>query len=499
VAQTGSTPPRIPNNNYAIEIFQGPLLAPIRVTGVGGAYVADAENTEGSAVNPASPAVRNPYSADWFEYDLALGASLPGAFTSTDFDNHGDSFNLPNPQAGNFVDLTLGGSLKFGALGFAVTGDLEQYSLTTSGGSGGPIPSGAQGLTLEIGRWKVQGAYALFDGQLVLGGGARILTMQVHDAESNSQPTEAGTSLVQRGTTLLTTPTSLLVQRGATLLTMTGLGPEVGALYMPTGAQVRLGAAVRAPVSGGIFGSENVTTNAIGVQRAGPFVLPSSVEMPWEVDLGVAYQLGPRPLNPGWRNPHEQAASLREQIAFARETRAKQRELELEALSGWARAAREAQLDADEAAARADEDARLDDVMKHLHDEAQARYDNWPREKILVLASVLLTGPSSNAVSVEGFLDQRVETAGRVVTATPRVGLEGEPLRDEMQLRLGSYVEPSRYETGTPRQHFTFGGDIRLIPCTFWGLFPKDPWKIGFIIDLAPRYENYGLAIGTWH
>jgi hypothetical protein len=455
------------------------------VTGVGGAYVADAENTEGSAVNPAAPAVRNPYSTDWFDYDLGLGASLPGAFASTDFDNHGDAFNLPNPQAGNFVDLTLGGSLKFGALGVAATGDLEQYSLTTSGGSVGAIPTGGTGLTLEIARWKVQAAYAFFDGQLVFGAGARILSLQIHDHERNFLPVQTGTSL--------------LVQRGATLLTMTGVGPELGALYMPTGAQVRLGVALRAPVSGGIFGSENVTTNPVGVRQVGPFVLPSSVDMPWEADLGVAYQLGPRPLNPGWRNPRDQAASLREQIADARAARAHEREQELEPLSGAPRAIREAQLDADEARARAGEDARLDDVMRHLREEAQARYDNWPREKILLLASVLLTGPSTNAVSVEGFLDQRVETVGRVVTATPRVGLEGEPLRDEMQLRVGSYVEPSRYVTGTPRQHFTFGGDVRLVPCTFWGLFPKDPWKIGFIIDLAPRYSNYGLAIGTWH
>jgi hypothetical protein len=66
-------------------------------------------------------------------------------------------------------------------------------------------------------------------------------------------------------------------------------------------------------------------------------------------------------------------------------------------------------------------------------------------------------------------------------------------------LRVGTYVEPSRYEAGTPRQHFTFGGDVRLFPIDFWGLLPTANWKIGFVIDLAPRYENYGIAIGNWH
>jgi hypothetical protein len=434
--------------------------------------------------------VRNPYSTDWFDYDLSLGASLPGAFSSTDFDNHGDSFNLPNSQAGNFVDLTLGATFKFGALGVAVTGDLEQYSLTTTAGSG-ILPSGGAGLTLEIGRWNVLGAYALLDGQLVLGGGARVLTLQINNNENNFEKSLLP-KVVQNGT-------SLLVQSGTTLLTMTGAAPEVGAVYMPTGSQIRLGVAARGTVSGGISGSDHVTSSSIGVRSTGPFVLPSQVVEPWEVDVGVAYQLGPRPLNPGWRNPHEQASSLREQILEAREERAKLREQDLRALPQAARTAREAQLDVEETTVRAEEDARLDAALKHLHDEAEARYKNWPRERILLLASVLLTGPSTSAVSVEGFLDQRVETVGRTVSATPRVGLEGEPLRDRMQLRVGTYVEPSRYEAGTPRQHFTFGGDVRLVPCTFWGLFPKDPWKIGFVVDAAPRYTNYGLAIGTWH
>src|SRR5262249_1285975 len=59
----------ITNNNYAIELFQGPLIAPIRVTGVGGAYIALAEDTAGAAVNSASPAVRDAYSTTWFDYD----------------------------------------------------------------------------------------------------------------------------------------------------------------------------------------------------------------------------------------------------------------------------------------------------------------------------------------------------------------------------------------------------------------------------------------------
>src|ERR1019366_5372141 len=160
---------------------------------------------------------------------------------------------------GDYVDLNFGGTLQFGELGVGATGDLEQFSLTNA-------TQGTPGLAMQIGLWKALGAYGFFDGQLVLGGGARILTMQI---QQNSGPI---------------------------LLTMTGAAPEVGALYMPTGLQWRLGAAARAAVSGRPLGSENVTIDPdTNVRKVGAFALPSSVTLPWEVEMGVAYQLGPRP------------------------------------------------------------------------------------------------------------------------------------------------------------------------------------------------------------
>jgi hypothetical protein len=407
-------------------------------------------------VNAASPAVRDPYSITWFDYDISAGFSLPGFLSgsSTDFDNHGDAGSVPTLNVNNFVDV------QFGGLGGAATGDLEQFNLTKSA-------NGA--LTMQVGRWKALAAYGFLDGQLVIGAGARILTMQIQ----------------QKG--------------GPTLLTVTGAGPEVGALLMPTGAQWRLGAAARSPVGGGISGGDNLSRDSNDVLKAGTFVLPSRVASPWEVDMGIAYQLGPRPLNPGWENPHEQEAWLRQRIADVRAERALLREAYLGSLAPDARLAQEPELDAEESRQRAVEDAQLQIEIKRLYDQRKARYDNWPREKILLLASVLMTGASSNAVSLQGFLDQRVETVGKAITVTPRLGMEGEPLRDRLTLRVGTYVEPSRYEEGTPRQHFTFGGDVRLFPIDFWGLLPRANWKLGFVIDLAPRYENYGIGIGNWH
>jgi hypothetical protein len=437
----------------------------MHVTGVGGAYIASAEAVEGDAVNTAAPAVRNPYSTTWFDYDYTLGLSFPGAFTNSDFDNHGDSANLPpqHASAGNYLDFNFGCTLQFGGLGVGGTGDVQQYSLTT------PAP-GRPGLTLQIGRFKAIGAFGMFNGQLAVGGGARISTMDV------------------------------LENGGATLVRMTGAAPEIGALLMPKGRPWRIGASARAAVTGGsgLFSTENATRDAQGVLRAGDFVLPSRVVMPWEVEVGLAYQVGPRPLNPGWENPRDQEAPLRERIEADRTARQREYEEQLGRLSPEGRTAARAEQDAVEKSLRAIEDDHLAEESERLRKIRDARYANWPREKILLLASVLMTGPSSNAISVEGFLDQRAETVGRNPSFTPRLGLEGEPLLNRMVLRTGTYVEPSRYDGGTARQHFTFGGDVRLFPVDFWG-FLKVEWKLGVFVDVAPRYTNWGFGLGNWH
>jgi hypothetical protein len=434
------------------------------VTGVGGAYVALAQDTEGAAANSAAPAVRDPYSTGWFDYDLSASLSAPGAFVQSDFDNHGDNALPSHAKAGDFLDINFGATLQFGGLGLAGTGDLQEFTLTTSA-------PGTPGLSLQLGRWKVLGAYGMLGGQLALGGGARIVIMQI-----------------QRNP-------------GGSLLTMTGFAPEAGALLMPTGRPWRIGVSARAPVNAQIL--SGATGPPSGPRKAGTFILPDRVVMPWEVELGVAYQLGPRPLNPGWFNPHHQESTLRRRIAADRAAREREEAAELAALPPDGRAAREREIEAEERSLREIEDEHLAAEMDRLKAVGKARYENWPREKILLLASVLFTGPSTTgtaeAVSLEGFLDQRAETVGRSLNVTPRLGLEGEPLPDRMELRVGTYVEPSRYEQGTARQHFTFGGDVRLFPLDFWGLLPDAIWKVGLFVDLAPRYANGGIGIGQWH
>ena len=59
---------RIQTSDYSLDLFQGPVLAGSRITGLAGAYSALAEGAEGHSFNAAAPVVRTPYSmrrTDW--------------------------------------------------------------------------------------------------------------------------------------------------------------------------------------------------------------------------------------------------------------------------------------------------------------------------------------------------------------------------------------------------------------------------------------------------
>jgi hypothetical protein len=104
----------IPSNHYALDLFQGALLAPLRVTGIAGAYAGYAEGIEGMVSNAAAPAVREPFSANWLEGDISASISIPiTLFKNNDFDNSGQiDFNYSN-----FVYITAGAVVQLGMVG----------------------------------------------------------------------------------------------------------------------------------------------------------------------------------------------------------------------------------------------------------------------------------------------------------------------------------------------------------------------------------------------
>jgi hypothetical protein len=439
------------------------------VTGLAGATTAAAEAVEGVYNNAAAPAVREPFSLKWFDYDLSFAISFPGAYGGTDFNNRGAKGNPSSiERTDRFLYYNLGAQLQFGGLGFTLMGDFLTYDVSSGSQSTGS-------LDLTLGRIHAVAGYGLLGNQVVVGAGARIVYVNIREK----------------------------VADGA-VISMVGAAPQVGVVVKPDDVPFRLGATARAPVTASaIEAGTTVIDPATKVRHAGGFITPDRITQPWEVEAGVAYQLGPRPLNPPWINPREQESAEEERVARQRADRDAARRAEIASfppsMSDDERARRIDTLAREEAEARAAEDAELAGVKERLLEERKARYLNWPRERLLLLASVLLAGPSEDAVALEGFMDQRRELVGRSVSIAPRFAAESEPLPNLMRLRAGVYLEPSRFDDGTARQHFTFGGDLRIFSWDLFGIVPMTTLKLAAFLDVAPRYQNFGFAIGTWH
>jgi hypothetical protein len=162
----------IQTSAYGVDLFQGPLLATTRITGLSGAFTAIAEGTEGIAWNPTAASVRPAYSTTRDDYDLTIGVTLPAAVKHTDFDNDGRSGFAYD----RFVWATFGGVLQHGALGVGVIASFQNYELGVPGtpfvipGSGEEVSS----VIIRILRFDPVVSYAVLDEEVHLGVGLRV-------------------------------------------------------------------------------------------------------------------------------------------------------------------------------------------------------------------------------------------------------------------------------------------------------------------------------------
>jgi hypothetical protein len=365
--------------------------------------------------------------------------------------------------------------MQIGGLGLTATADMLRYEVASQAEAN---PSLAVGIT----RFHLVGAYGFMNNQLCVGAGFRMAYVDISEVQNSDAP----------------------------VIGMFGVAPEAGLIVKPEGHPWRVGLTARAPVSAGPFTLSSLIreerSDGTTIRRAGTsFIVPDRIVQPWEVETGIAYQFGQRPLNPRWIDAPEHKLELSRALAARRLERAVAQRDEISAmptetpLDRAARTLRITQIARDEERIRAGEDAELANAEKILHDERKARYLNWPREHVLVLASVLATGASTDAVALEGFIDQRRELVGTHVTVSPRFAVESEAVANRLKTRAGSYLEPSRFTDGTPRQHFTMGADVRLFQWNVFGLFPDHQWRASVFFDLAPRYQNFGIGVGTWH
>lgn len=456
----GST---IRTSDYAIDLFQGPVFAGTRVTGLGGAYVAIAEDVDGDLQNPAAPAVRPFFSYTHFDYWLGFGLTFPADLKNTDFFNSGSPTHIANPPD-SFVFFTPAANLQWGELGVGVNVELQQYALTSS--------SSVRGLRATIPTTHLQFAHGLDHNQWVIGIGARLLEMSVREGATNTLAFKSS-----------------------------GTGLEVGMVYKPANRPLRVGFALRTAIRTEADFSQGLLPNANGDltlpdAQGNPIYLPKAVELPLDVNLGVALQFG-RPFNPPWRTLEE----IVEQPTLEHQLRAVERKQRRSDAVGLATS--EAEKSAvDDAFDReqATDDRRLAHTLAAARRQIETELIQLNRFYVQVSASMLVAAAVHDAVGVESLASQTVNRSGERPVTSVHFGAEAGVFPKLLKVRAGSYIEPTRFDGSSPRVHGTVGFDVKLVPWDVFGLWPQDyVWRLGLGGDFAERYATWSFMIGGWY
>lgn len=227
-----------------VDPTRGALTGSTRRIGLGGAFVALADDTEGVAINPASVALRLPYSWHTWDYGFGIDFSIGAWLPKNDLYNRGtEGSEKSSALFGSLAAVLYAGH--FGA-GFAAEAQRNAQS------EDAPVQGVSRNFAANFGLVHTNFGYGFLDGQLLLGAGARFVGLSFDRASSSG------------------------------VLTTAGAGYAAGFIVKPRAAQYRVAASYKSPI--------NATTSSNGVD--------STVHVPWELALGFTYQFGVRPLNP---------------------------------------------------------------------------------------------------------------------------------------------------------------------------------------------------------
>lgn len=469
----GSNGSAITTSEYAIDLFQGPIFAGTRTTGLAGAYVAIAEDVDGDLQNPASPAVRPFFSYTYFDYWLGFGLTFPATLQNMDFFNSGSTTHVANAPD-SFVFLTPAVNLQFGNFGIGLSLGMQQYALTAPPDMATPDTGDAIENTFNviIPTFHTQLAYGFDRNQLVVGVGERFVSMSVRGPR-------AARSAFQSS----------------------GMGIEVGAVWKPENKPIRLGFAYRTPIRTVARYSDDLLPNEQGdlVIESGDVTsyLPKTVAVPWDVNFGFAVQFGARPMNPPWITNTD----MIKRKTLLHDVRKVDREEELaRALATASTSEERRRIEQEFEREQAADDDELERELLDAKWRIERDLLKMNRFYVQVAASLLITGPVEDAVGIESMVEQVVNRSGEKVVISPRLGIESGVIPDYLKLRAGTYLEPTRFAGGSARGHVTAGLDVKLAVWNVFGLWPNDyMWRLGLGADVAHRYSTWGVTIAGWY
>jgi hypothetical protein len=225
-----------------VDPVRGTIKGSTRYIGMAGAFVAIADDTEGVAINPASAAVRLPYSWTAFSYAFGIDFSIATWLPKNDIYNAPADAGKSGSLFGSLAAIV---NYRHAGFGFAAEAEQNAASRQTQGVS--------TRLSANFGLVHLVAAYGYFDGQLELGAGLRLVGFSF-DAGQSALPLTAG------------------------------VGYTAGIVVKPTGQQFRIGGAIEQPINAKVTGEPGTPSTMMAV--------------PWTASVGFAYQFGERRLNP---------------------------------------------------------------------------------------------------------------------------------------------------------------------------------------------------------
>jgi hypothetical protein len=242
--------PPITDRDYALDLYQGAALGSVRIVGMGGANVALADGAAGIPGNPAAPAIRPATSNRKWDWDWNVDWLNPEL--GSDYDNNG--------QVATGVDRT---SLFTGGL----VGRYRSWAIGLSGGEQRFIVDD-EGGRVDALTLVAKGAVAhTFASAGITGGfGVRTGNFSLGQVEGNV--------------------------RTNALFAITGTGFEAGAVWHPSGRDLRVGASLSLPITGAKIQAESCDP-----MDCHGYILPERVVVPWQAAAGVAWRFAATPWN----------------------------------------------------------------------------------------------------------------------------------------------------------------------------------------------------------
>lgn len=262
--------PEPTNRQFTLDIYDGTAIGSAKIVGMGGVSAATAMGSSGILTNPAAAGIRLTTSNDTWDWDWHFDTQTPGL--GSDPDNNGIEEEEALEYERNF---TLGLVVQYKDWGIGIAGRSKTFKNAFVDEMNEDIVTT---VTAETELLKVSVAHYILDGQIVVGGGLRALSMDLLSETVNGENSVIPEAIVA---------------------SITGASFEAGGLWKPANQSFRVGGTISLPVVGDEF---DLPILAGESQPCDPldcagYILPERLKVPWKASAGVAYRLAPTAWN----------------------------------------------------------------------------------------------------------------------------------------------------------------------------------------------------------